>query len=136
MTSTEIGRSQISGRCPYKVLNSQQVPTRPETMRKTLNVTTLHEYYHRQDSYENRSTSLQPGNLFFPTCTFLTYVYQEGPLVLNLQDLLLKVTQQCIYITSLKISFQGSEPVLTRVQKPTLDPGPSQNLRSEKLRNS
>ena len=32
MTSTEIGRPQISGGCPYKVLNSQLVPARPEAM--------------------------------------------------------------------------------------------------------
>ena len=38
MTLIEIGRPQISGGCPYKVLNSQWVPTRPEAM----NVTTLH----------------------------------------------------------------------------------------------
>ena len=51
MTLTEIGRPQISGGCPYKVLNSQWVPTRPEAMRKTemskrpkLNLTTLQSY--------------------------------------------------------------------------------------------
>ena len=33
MTLTEIGRPQISGGYPYKVLNSQWVPTRPEAMR-------------------------------------------------------------------------------------------------------
>ena len=38
MTLIEIGRPQISGGCPYKILNSQWVPTRPEAM----NVTTLH----------------------------------------------------------------------------------------------
>ena len=32
MTLTEIGRPQVSGRCPYKVVNSQWVPTRPEAM--------------------------------------------------------------------------------------------------------
>ena len=44
MTSTEIGRPQTSGGCPYKVLNSQWVPTRPEAMTKNdqMNVTTLH----------------------------------------------------------------------------------------------
>ena len=34
MTLTEIGRPQVSGRCPYKVLNSQLVPTRPEAKTK------------------------------------------------------------------------------------------------------
>ena len=34
MTLTEIERPQISGGCPYKVLNSQWVPTRPEAMMK------------------------------------------------------------------------------------------------------
>ena len=29
MTLTEIGRPQISGRYPYKVVNSQLVPSRP-----------------------------------------------------------------------------------------------------------
>ena len=43
MTLTEIGRPQISDGCPYKVLNSQWVPTRPAAMRKTkMNVTMLH----------------------------------------------------------------------------------------------
>ena len=43
MTSTGIGRPQISRGCPYKVLNSQWVTTRPEAMRKTkMDVTTLH----------------------------------------------------------------------------------------------
>ena len=30
MTLTEIGRPQICGRCPYKVQNSQWVPTKPQ----------------------------------------------------------------------------------------------------------
>ena len=43
MTLTEIGRPQVSGGCPYKVVISQWVPTRPEAMRKTkMNVSTLH----------------------------------------------------------------------------------------------
>ena len=37
MTLTEIGRPQVSGGCPYKVLNSQWVPTRPEAMWKWTN---------------------------------------------------------------------------------------------------
>ena len=34
MASTEIDRPQISGGCPYKVLNSQWVPARPEVERQ------------------------------------------------------------------------------------------------------
>ena len=52
MILTEIGRPQISGRYPYKVLNSQWVPTKPEAMQKTkiikrhehVNVTSLQMY--------------------------------------------------------------------------------------------
>ena len=35
MNFIEIGIPQISGRCPYKVVNSQWVPTRPQAMQKT-----------------------------------------------------------------------------------------------------
>ena len=44
MTLIEIGIPQISGGCPYKVVNSQWVPTRPEAMTKNeqMNVSTLH----------------------------------------------------------------------------------------------
>ena len=34
MTLTEIGQPKISGGYPYKVINSQWVPTRPEAMQK------------------------------------------------------------------------------------------------------
>ena len=44
MTLTEIGRPQVSGGCPYKVVISQWVPTRPEakTDNERINVSTLH----------------------------------------------------------------------------------------------
>ena len=44
MTLAEIGRSQISGGCPYEVLNSQCIPTRPEAMNE-MNVPTLQRSY-------------------------------------------------------------------------------------------
>ena len=48
ITLTAIGIPQISGGCPYKVLNSQWVPTRPDAMLKTKNkqknVTMLHDH--------------------------------------------------------------------------------------------
>ena len=44
-TLTEIDWPQISGGCPYKVVNSQWVPTRPEAMTNERNVYwTLHIY--------------------------------------------------------------------------------------------
>ena len=50
MTLTEIGRPQISGGYPYKVINSQWVPTRKTEM----NVATLHKYPKiRLSSYVN-----------------------------------------------------------------------------------
>ena len=42
MTLIEIGIPQISGGCPYKVVNSQWVPTRPEAMTRKINKWTKH----------------------------------------------------------------------------------------------
>ena len=43
MTLIEIGIPQISGGCPYKIVNSQWVPTRPEALTKNeqMNVSKL-----------------------------------------------------------------------------------------------
>ena len=51
MTLAEIGWPQISGGCPCKVLNSQWVPTRPETRRddemNVYNVTDMLKHIHQ-----------------------------------------------------------------------------------------
>ena len=81
MTLIEIGIPQISDGCPYKVVNSQWVPTSPEAMMKNeqMNETFTEHYTHMGpppnpvQTCSNLFTSPyrdSPSKTYWPSCSY------------------------------------------------------------------